>query len=102
MLYQFEVTESRKSIKKMINIHVGDVVSICRWDQPNNLHLAFSLTHTLTFIYITGAVNGAVQPVVTGVLGGGDQKVNMIQSTSFIKLMKVITVYRERKAVRLT
>lgn len=69
-----------------------------------NLTISISLSHshTLTFIYIMGAVNGAVQPVVTGVLGGGDQKVNMIQSTSFIRLMKVIAVYRERKAVRLT
>lgn len=28
-----------------------------------------------------------------GVLGGGDQEVNMIQSGSFISLMKVITVF---------
>lgn len=67
-----------------------------------SISLSRSLTHTHTFIYISGAVNGADQPVVTGVLGGGDQKVNMIQSSSFIRLMKVITVYRERKTVRLT
>jgi len=37
-----------------------------------------------------------------GVLGGGDQEVNMIQSNSFISLMKVITAYGEKKAARLT
>lgn len=49
-----------------------------------------------------GAVNSAVQTVVTGVQGGGDQKVNMIQPSSFISLMKVIAAYREGKPVRLT
>ncbi len=43
---QVEVTESRKPIKKMINIHVGDAASTCRWDGLAILSL--SLTHTLT------------------------------------------------------
>lgn len=29
---QVEVIKSRKPIKKMINIHVGDAASTCRWD----------------------------------------------------------------------
>lgn len=51
MQSQAEVTKSRKPIKKMINIHVGDAVSTCRWDG-------------LTYTYIMRAVNSAVQPVV--------------------------------------
>lgn len=54
---QVEVTKSRKPIKKMINIHVGDAASTCRWDRLTIL----SHTHT----YIMRAVNSAVQPVVT-------------------------------------
>lgn len=72
----------------------------CRWDGPNTLLFTHTLIHI--FRYIMGAVNSAVQTFVTGVQGGGDQKVNMIQPSSFISLMKAITAYRERKAVRLT
>lgn len=57
MQSQVEVTKSRKPIKKMINIHVGDAVSTCRWDGLTIL----SHTH----IYIMRAVNSAVQSVVT-------------------------------------
>lgn len=51
-----EVTESRKPIKKMINIHVGDAAaaaSMCRWDGPAIVS-ARAHTHTLahTYIYI--------------------------------------------------
>lgn len=45
----------------MINIHVGDAVTTCRWDGLTIL----SHTHTHTLIYIMRAVNSAVQPVVT-------------------------------------
>lgn len=52
-----EVTVSRKPIKKMINIHVGDAVSTRRWD---------GLTIVLrTHIYMMRAMNSAVQRVVT-------------------------------------
>lgn len=54
--YQVEFTKSRKLIKKMINIHVGEVMSMYRWD---------GLTILSTHTYIMGAVNSAVQPVVT-------------------------------------
>lgn len=103
-LYQAEVTESRKSIKKMINIHVGGVC-VCACVQVGPVEHSPSL-HTRLIIhifrYIMGAVNSGVQTVVAGVRGGGDQEVNMIQPSSFISLMKVIKAYRERKAVRLT
>lgn len=52
---QVEVTKPRKPIKKMINIHVGDAASTCRWDGLT------IISHT----YIMRAVNSAVRPVVT-------------------------------------
>lgn len=76
-----------KPIKKMINIHVGDAVSRCRWDG-----LAI-VSHT----QIYNESNEQYSPVCCkcGVLGGADQKVNMIQSSTFISLMKVITACRD-------
>lgn len=37
----------------------------------------------------------------SGIPGGGDQQVNVIQSNSFISLMKVITAWRERESATL-
>lgn len=84
-----EVTESRKPIKKMINIHVGDAVSTCRWD---------GLTIVL-HAHIYNESNEQCSPACCnrGVLGGTDQEVNMIQSSTFISLMKVITAYRDHR-----
>lgn len=56
---QVEVTKSRKPIKKMINIHVGDAASTCRWDELT------ILSHTHTHIYIMRTTNSVVQSVVT-------------------------------------
>lgn len=57
------VTMSRKPIKKMINIHVGEASLTCRWD-----HTPFTYSpthpHPHTYIYIMGALNIAIQPVV--------------------------------------
>lgn len=84
-----EVTKSRKPIKKMINIHVGDAVSTCRWD---------GLT-IVSHAHIYNESNEQCSPACCncGVLGGADQEVNMIQSSSFISLMKVITAYRDER-----
>lgn len=81
-----EVTVSRKPIKKMINIHVGDAVSTHRWD---------GLTIVLrTHIYDESNEQCSPACCNFGVLGGADQEVNMIQSSSFISLMKVRTAER--------
>lgn len=80
----------------MINIHVGDAVSTCRWDGLT------SLSHTHTHIYNESSEQCSPACCNCGVLGGGDQEVNMIQSSSFISLMKVITAYWDREAARLT
>ena len=78
----------------MINIHVGDAVSTCRWD---------GLTILLhTHIYNESSEQCGPACCNCGVLGGGDQEVNMIQSSSFISLMKVITAYWDGEAARLT
>lgn len=94
MQSQVEVTKSRKPIKKMINIHVGDAVCACGWDGLTII----SHTH----IYNESSERWSPACCNCGVLGGGDQEVNMIQSSSFISLMKVITVYRDKDAARLT
>ncbi len=103
---QVEVTESRKPIKKMINIHVGDAASTCRWDGLAilSLSLTHTLTHTHTHTHIYNESSEQCSPACCncGVLGGGDHEVNMIQSRSFISLMKVITVCRDRQAARLS
>lgn len=94
MQSQVEVTKSRKPIKKMINIHVGDAAYAYGWDG-----LAV-LSHT----HMNNKSSEQWSPACCncGVLGGGDQEVNMIQSSSFISLMKVITAYRDKKTARWT
>lgn len=84
-----EVNKSRKPIKKMINIHVGDAVSTCRWD---------GLT-IVSHAHIYNESNEQCSPACCNccVLGGADQEVNMIQSSSFISLMKVLTAYRDQR-----
>lgn len=90
-----EVTESRKPIKKMINIHVGDAVaaSMCRWDGPAIVS-ARSLSHT----HIYNESDEKCSPVCCNccVLGGADQEVNMIQSSSFISLMTALAANGDR------
>lgn len=95
-----EVTMSRKPIKKMINIHVGEASLTCRWDW----HTIHSPTHTHTHTSLYNGCSEYCSPASCScsVLGGGDQEVNMILASSFIRLMKVITAYREGRAARLT
>lgn len=59
----------------------------------------FSLSHT--HIYNESGEQCGPACCNCGVLGGGDQEVNMIQSSSFISLMKVITAYWDSEAARL-
>lgn len=82
---QAEVIKSRKPIKKMINIHVGDASPWCRWDGISILHV---------HMYNGSSERCSSACCNCGVLGGGDQEVNMIQSSSFISGMKAITLCR--------
>lgn len=59
---QVEVTKSSKPIKKMINIHVGD---LCAGGMGSPFF--HTLSHTHTHIYIMGTENSIVQPIVTAV-----------------------------------
>lgn len=88
---QVEVIKSRKPIKKMINIHMGDAASGCRWD-------GFTI---LSHVYMYNGSSEQCSPARynCGVLGGGDQEVNMIQSSSFIRPLKVM-VCKETGAAR--
>lgn len=95
LLSQVEVIKSRKPINKMINIHVGDAAFGPRWDDLtvlSNIHM-----------YYNGSSEQCSSACCScSVQGGGDQEVNMMQSSSFISPMTVRTMQRETGAARCT